>query len=265
MPGSGSKRCSIRMSGICRAPRRIAPTWSAGSWSSSSATCDPNTGSVIKALIFDFDGLIVDTEGPMFLVWQRIYRERGQDMPRERWQSLIGTATGPFDPLVDLPQRTGEALTADELNALERLYYREATISQKLLPGVDDYLVDARALGLKTAIASSSSREWVMEHLERFGIADRFDTVVCKDDVTTTKPDPELYELAIERLKVRPEEAIALEDSSNGIRAAKAAGLFCVAVPNALTADMDLGEADIQIHSLETVSLADLIARAQGA
>lgn len=220
---------------------------------------------MIRAIIFDFDGLIVDTEGPIFEVWQRIYRERGQELPREQWLSIIGTASGPFDPLIDLGQRTGIPLDADELNRLERAYYREATVAQALLPGVGRYLDDARALGLKTAIASSSSREWVREHLERFGIANRFDTVVCKDDVTRTKPDPELYELAIERLKVGPEEAIAVEDSSNGIQAAKDAGLFCVAVPNALTADLDLGEADIQIRSLETLSLADLIARAQGA
>lgn len=218
---------------------------------------------MIRAVIFDFDGLLVDTEGPIFEVWQRIYRERGHELPRERWLSIIGTASGPFDPLIDLGQRTGVPLEADELNTLERVYYREATIAQTLLPGVDRYLDDARALGMKTAIASSSSREWVMEHLERFGIADRFDTVVCKDDVTSTKPDPELYDLALERLGVRSEDAIALEDSTNGIRAAKAAGLFCVAVPNAMTADLDLGEADLQIASLESVTLADLIARAQ--
>lgn len=219
---------------------------------------------MIRAVIFDFDGLLVDTEGPIFEVWQRIYRERGHELPRERWLSIIGTASGPFDPLLDLGQRIGARLEADELNSLERVYYREATVAQTLLPGVDRYLADAQALGLKTAIASSSSREWVMDHLERFGIADRFDTVVCKDDVTTTKPDPELYELALERLGVRSEEAIGLEDSTNGIRAAKAAGLFCVAVPNAMTADLDLGEADLQIASLESVTLADVIARAQG-
>ena len=218
---------------------------------------------MIRAIIFDFDGLIVDTEGPIFEVWRRIYREREQELPRERWLSIIGTASGPFDPLIDLGQRTGIPLDADELHSLERAYYREATIAQTLLPGVDRYLDDARALGLKTAIASSSSRVWVTEHLERFGIADRFDTVVCKDDVTRTKPDPELYHAAVERLGARSEEAIAFEDSTNGIKAAKAAGLFCVAVPNAMTADLDLGEADLTISSLESVTLADVIARAQ--
>ena len=221
-------------------------------------------GKKIRGIVFDFDGLIVDTEGPIFEVWQRIYRERDQELPRERWLSIIGTASGPFDPLIDLGERTGIPLDRGELNTLERLYYREATVAQTLLPGVDRYLDDARRLGLKTGIASSSSRQWVMEHLQRFGIGDRFDTVVCKDDVTRTKPDPELYETVLQRLDLDAKEALALEDSSNGIQAAKAAGLFCVAVPNAMTASMDLGEADLQIVSLEEVPLSDVIDRAQG-
>ena len=151
-------------------------------------------------------------------MWQRIYRERGQELPREQWLSIIGTASGPFDPLIDLGQRTGIPLDADELNRLERAYYREATVAQALLPGVGRYLDDARALGLKTAIASSSSREWVREHLERFGIANRFDTVVCKDDVTRTKPDPELSRAALDRMGVRSEDAIALEDSTAAVQ-----------------------------------------------
>ena len=217
----------------------------------------------IRAVIFDFDGLIVDTEGPIFEVWQRIYREREQELPRERWLTIIGTASGPFDPVVDLGERTGITLSADELNALERLYYREATAAQKLLPGVAWYLRDAKRMGLKTAIASSSSREWVVEHLEKFGITDRFDVLASKDDVTTTKPDPELYELALDRLGVESNGAIALEDSSNGIEAARAAGLFCVAVPNAMTSHLDLSAADLRLESLKAMSLEELIQRAE--
>lgn len=217
----------------------------------------------IRAVIFDFDGLIVDTEGPIFEVWQRIYRERDQQLPRERWLTIIGTASGPFDPIIDLGQRTGIPLDAEEMNVLERLYYREATIAQQLLPGVDRYLEDAHRLELKTAIASSSSRQWVVEHLEKFGIRDRFDAIASKDDVTTTKPDPELYELALDRLGVSPEQAIALEDSSNGIEAAKAAGLYCVAVPNAMTTHLDLSRADRRLDSLQAVSLDELIRQAE--
>jgi HAD superfamily hydrolase (TIGR01509 family) len=217
---------------------------------------------LIKALIFDFDGLIVDTEGPIFEAWQRIYREHGQALPREQWLSIIGTAAGAFDPIADLGQRTGKTLDKKEYDQLERLYYREATQAQKLLPGVDQYLADAERLALRTAIASSSGRRWVMEHLERFGLEKQFDAVVCREDVAATKPDPALYRVALQRLDVSPDQAIALEDSSNGIRAAKAAGLFCVAVPNAMTAEMDLSNADLRIQSLGSLPLQSLIDRA---
>lgn len=218
--------------------------------------------SPIKALVFDFDGLIVDTEVPIFRAWQRIYREHGQDLPLEQWLTIIGTASGPFDPVIDLAEKTGAKLDEQELKALEVLYYQEATALQQLLPGVIDYLVAARQLGLKTAVASSSTRKWVMDHLNRFGIGGRFDAIICREDVKRTKPDPDLYLTALQRLGVQPAEAIAFEDSSNGIHAAKAAGLFCVVVPNPLTVDLDLTEADLRLLTLEAMPLRDVIKEA---
>jgi len=222
----------------------------------------PSGTSPIKALVFDFDGLIVDTEVPIFRAWQRIYREHGQDLPLEQWLTIIGTASGPFDPVIDLAKKTGAKLDEQELKALEVLYYQEATALQQLLPGVIDYLVAARQLGLKTAVASSSTRTWVMDHLNRFGIGGRFDAIICREDVKRTKPDPDLYRTALQRLGVQPAEAIAFEDSSNGIHAAKAAGLFCVVVPNPLTVDLDLTEADLRLLTLEAMPLRDVIKEA---
>ena len=217
---------------------------------------------MIKALVFDFDGLIVDTEVPIFRAWQRIYREHGQELPLDQWLRIIGTASGPFDPVIDLAKKTGTKLDERELKALEVLYYQEATALQQLLPGVVDYLVNARELGLKTAIASSSTRKWVMDHLNRFGIGGHVDAVVTREDVKRTKPDPDLYVTALQRLHVSPAEAIAFEDSSNGVQSAKAAGLFCVAVPNPLTADLDLSEADLRLLSLDAMPLRDIIKEA---
>ena len=219
-------------------------------------------GSAVKALVFDFDGLIVDTEVPIFRVWQRIYRDHGQELPLDRWLTIIGTASGPFDPVIDLVEKTGTKLVEADLKALEVLYYQEATALQQLLPGVLDYLVAARQLGLKTAVASSSTRKWVMDHLNRFGIGGHFDAIVCREDVKRTKPDPDLYLTALHRLDVSPPEAIAFEDSSNGVQAAKAAGLFCVAVPNPLTADLDLSEADLRLLSLDAMPLREVIKEA---
>jgi HAD superfamily hydrolase (TIGR01509 family) len=213
----------------------------------------------IKALVFDFDGLIVDTEVPIFRAWQRIYREHGHELPLDRWLTIIGTSSREFDPVKELGDRIGENVDEAALDTLERLYYAEGTALQQLLPGVAEYLVVAHRLGLKTAIASSSTKKWVMEHLERFGIGGHFDAIVCREDVKNTKPDPELYRTALQRLGVQPDEAIALEDSTNGILAAKAAGLYCVVVPNLLTADLDLTEADLRLLSLEAMPLPTLL------
>jgi HAD superfamily hydrolase (TIGR01509 family) len=217
----------------------------------------------VAALVFDFDGVIVDTEGPIFRVWQRIYRERGQELPRDQWLTIIGTSTGPFDPVLDLGRRTGEALDRDELDALERRYYREATSTQQLLPGVEGYLAEARRLRLKTAVASSSRSAWVLDHLARFGIHEHFDAILCREDVSRTKPDPELYQKALERLSVSAAQALAFEDSTNGLRAAKAAGLYCVAVPNPLTVDLDFSGADLRLESLESMPLPALLERVE--
>ena len=221
---------------------------------------------MIRAIVFDFDGLMVDTEGPIFRVWQRIYREHGHELPLELWLTIIGgtgttgtTGTKIFDPVDDLGSRKGKALDRAELKALERLYYWEASSIQRLLPGVRNYLDDARRLNLKTAIASSSSKRWIDEHLIRMGIKNAVDTIVCRDDVAKTKPNPEIYRTAVDRLQVEPDEAIALEDSGNGLAAAKAAGLYCVAVPNAMTAAMDLSRADLTLTSLEAMTLEELI------
>jgi HAD superfamily hydrolase (TIGR01509 family) len=216
---------------------------------------------VIKALVFDFDGLIVETEEPIFRAWQRIYREHGQELPLELWVTIIGTASGPFDPIQHLEERVGRLLDRKGFEDLERRYYEEATAMQRLMPGVAEYLRDAHRLRLGVGIASSSRRAWVIEHLKRFAIADAFDAIVCREDVAHTKPHPQLYLEAVKRLMVMPEEALALEDSSNGIAAAKAAGLRCVAVPTVMTAGLDLSRADMRIPSLGAVPLTDLLAQ----
>ena len=216
---------------------------------------------MIKALIFDFDGLIVETEEPIFRAWQRIYREHGQELPLEMWVTIIGTASGPFDPIQHLEERVGRLLDRKGFEDLERRYYEEATAMQRLMPGVAEYLREAHRLRLGVGIASSSRRAWVVEHLKRFAIADAFDAIVCREEVAHTKPDPQLYLEAVKRLMVMPEEALALEDSSNGIAAAKAAGLRCVAVPTVMTAGLDLSRADMRIPSLGAVPLTDLLAQ----
>jgi HAD superfamily hydrolase (TIGR01509 family) len=130
---------------------------------------------------------------------------------------------------------------------------------QSLLPGVERCIREARRLGLMVGLASSASRSWVSGYLDRLGIAAFFDTVKCADDVERTKPDPAVYVATLRALQVEEGEAIAFEDSPNGILTAKRAGLFCVAVPNAMTQHLVLDAADLRIPSLEALSLEELL------
>jgi beta-phosphoglucomutase-like phosphatase (HAD superfamily) len=120
-------------------------------------------------------------------------------------------------------------------------------------------------MGLKLGVASSSTSDWVKGHLARLGILERFDCIRCRDDVPNAKPEPDLYLAVLECLGVRASEAIAIEDSPNGLLAAKRAGLRCVAIPNSITANLDLGEADLLLDSLADVSLAELLEKLSGA
>jgi HAD superfamily hydrolase (TIGR01509 family) len=213
----------------------------------------------VRAIVFDFDGTILDTEVPVYDAWQEIYVDHGCTLAFEKWATCIGTADT-FDPCVDLQAIVGRALDAAALETRHRLRTDELIAAQPVRPGVREYLEEAARLGLVLGVASSSSRRWVEGHLARLGLRDCFQTVRCSDDVAQVKPDPALYRAAVQALGVRPEEAVALEDSPNGVLAAKRAGLTCVAVPNPLTARLDLSGADLRLASLADLPLAVLLA-----
>ena len=205
----------------------------------------------IDALVFDFDGVILDTETPDFQTWDEVFREHGARLERPVWNALIGRGRGgAFDMCGHLEELSGRRIDCEAVKTGRRRRYLERIEASALLPGVMDYILDARERGLKLGVASSSSRDWVEGHLRSRGILDCFDCVRCGDDVSKTKPDPEVYLSALEHLDVRAEEAVAIEDSPVGVSAAKAAGLFCVAVPNPMTRDLPLGEADLVLESL---------------
>jgi HAD superfamily hydrolase (TIGR01509 family) len=217
---------------------------------------------MIRAIVFDFDGLILDTELPEFQTWQEIYQAHGCTLSFAVWATCIGTV-GAFDPYAYLEEQLGRAVDRAAVEAQQRQRCDTLIAAQTVLPGVHDYLVEARRLGLHVGVASSSSRTWVHGHLTRLELSQHFFCIKCRDDVLHPKPDPALYQAALEALGVEPQEAIALEDSPNGITAAKRAGLFCVAVPNPLTSQLSLAHADLQIASLAEMPLTRLLAAIQ--
>jgi len=216
---------------------------------------------VIRGLIFDFDGLIVDTESTIFQSWQELYREYGQELPMKEWGQIIGTSADEhFDPLERLEAQLGRKFENPEELKDRRLQRElELVAKQPVLPGVRAYIEDAQRLSLKLAVASSSPLEWVGLHLKNIGLIDEFDVIHTSDDVERTKPDPALFQLALTSLALDSDEAIVLEDSPNGVTAAQRAGIFCVAVPNPLTKLLPLGHADMRLNSLSEMHLKSLI------
>jgi len=215
---------------------------------------------VIRALVFDFDGLILETETPAYETWADIYREHGHELPLDRWFDYIGREGGFFDAADHLAALVGEGFDREAARARRDARKTELIAALDVMVGVREYVGDAKRLGLRLAVASSSSRAWVLGHLERLGIGAAWDAVRTREDVARTKPAPDLYLAAVKALDVAPHEAVAFEDSANGIAAAKAAGLRCVAVPNALTAGMDLSQADVRLGSLAETPLERLLA-----
>jgi HAD superfamily hydrolase (TIGR01509 family) len=216
----------------------------------------------VKAVLFDFDGTLVDTEGPAFRAWQEIYADHGHELALERWVECVGTIGG-FDPLEHLGSLGGE-IDREVIHG-RRVRRRDALTELELLrAGVPEYLEQARRLGISVGIVTSGPSEWVAGHLARLGEADGWECIVCADrDASAAKPAPTLYLRALGVLGIAASEAVAIEDSPNGIRAAKGAGIFCVAVPNPVTASLDLSAADLVVDSLLELPLDGLISRVE--
>ena len=211
----------------------------------------------VAALIFDFDGLIVDSETPGFQAWSEVYAAHGCSLPFEKYSACIGTIGG-FDLHAYLEKQTGRSFERADLERACNSRWLELMHDQPLLPGIASCVSSAKQRGLRLAIASSSTQKWVTRNLKKFGLLDYFDAVCTSDHVSAVKPDPALYLLALEKLGVTAEEAIAFEDSPNGILAAKRAGIFCVAIPNPLTRDLPLELADRRLSSLEEFDLENV-------
>lgn len=219
---------------------------------------------MITALIFDFDGLIVDSETPEFDAWREIYAEFGHDLKVETWgQNVGGMAASTFRPYPYLESLTGRNLSSLNLSARATEQALARILSLPPLPGVLEMLTAAKQAGLRLAVASSSPHRWVDGHLARLGLDHFFETVRCADDVARTKPEPDLYLSALAALKVSADQAIAFEDSPNGVRAARSAGLFVVAIPNPVTAQLTLVGESMRVSSMAELTLAQLLATAK--
>src|SRR5262245_39823949 len=202
----------------------------------------------LAAVVFDFDGIVLDSETPEYESHRRIYERCGVPLTIADWCEAIGVwAEGHGD-------RRFEALCARSNEAPPREAYlaERQRIFQTLLPpepmrGIRELLTALDVAGIPAAIASTSSARWVIPAAERIGVRGFFDVIVTGDEVQKRKPAPDVYLEAARRLGVEPEDAIAIEDSGPGVAAARAAGMAVVAIPHWLTKTHDLRGAHLEV------------------
>jgi len=217
----------------------------------------------LAAIVFDFDGLIVDTETPGFISWQEVYEEFGATLNIDDWRHATGYIGG-FDPAVHLEHLLGRRLDWSQIIPKREARNWDLTIQARTLPGIEALFRSARERQLRIGVASNSGNGWVEGGLQRLGLRGYVDAVVTRDMVINPKPAPDIYLKTVQTLSVEPQLAVALEDSEPGCRAAKEAGLKAVAIPNQFSERQDLTIADLVVKSAEELDLDRLAALATG-
>lgn len=212
----------------------------------------------MRAVLFDFDGLILDTETPELRAWEREFARHGATLPDGYWASTIGRGADqveewPLDILQRLVGPLPDAQALEDRVKIERLRAIEAN---PILPGVRELMEAAIAEGVRVGVVSSSMHPWVDGNLARLGLAHLVEKTTCRGDAPRAKPFPDLYELACARFDLRPDEARALEDSPNGSAAALAAGIPVAVVPNPVTEGLDFPAGIHRVTSMTDITLS---------
>jgi beta-phosphoglucomutase-like phosphatase (HAD superfamily) len=213
----------------------------------------------LTGVVFDFDGLVLDTESPILASWTRLFDDHASaPLTIDEWSRAIGTVGA-----IDLPalfrSRVPPDLDVDAVHARRRAHRDELLYIEAVRPGITAWTSAAKARAVPLAIASSSSYEWVDGHLRRLGLRDAFEHLACASEDLPAKPDPATYLEACARIGVTPRDALEHEDSPHGVTAARAAGLRVVGVPNSVTKHLDLSSADIVADSLEDFGFDDAV------
>ena len=212
---------------------------------------------MIRALVFDFDGLILDTETALIDAFELVHRNAGKAFSRQIAQEAVGRANIHFDEWAAFGPSANRAELDRELQRINRGILAQLSV----LPGILNCIQQARRIGLKIGLASNSGHAHVEGHLARLGLISSFDCLRCIEDVAAGKPAPDLYRAVIEKFGVAGNEAVAFEDSEHGAHAAKRAGLWCVAVPGPSSVNHDLAHADLILNSLADRSLPELMSK----
>ncbi len=209
-----------------------------------------------SAVLFDFDGVLVDTEWAIYQAWVRTFKKHGHELPLAVYTRCIGSDFATWSPKTHLEELSGLALDWRDLDTRRQAEILQDLSGEGIMPGVIDLLESLAMRSIRRAVVSSSSHQWVDGWLEKLAFATHFETIVCRGDAPRIKPAPDLYQEAARRLGLAPAECLVIEDSLNGVKAAKASGMKVWVVPNRVTADLNFAEADHVFPSLEILAQA---------
>jgi HAD superfamily hydrolase (TIGR01509 family) len=206
-----------------------------------------------KGIIFDFDGVLVDTEWAIYQSWVQLYAREGQEISIATYAPCLGAGYSHWNPASHLEELTGRQYDWDKETPARQAVLEAALASSGLMEGALELLDWSAEQGIGLTVASSSSRRWVQGWLERLGVYDRFTGVFTRTDGYPVKPDPALFEAARLCMGLPREACLIVEDSENGTIAARNAGIPCVAIPNRMTAQSDFSRASYQCSSLSAL------------
>ena len=204
-----------------------------------------------RALIFDFDGLILDTESAEVDIWNDLYAQVGLTFTMDAYINAIGSnSPEDFHPAILLADREGEQRSFEQIRKdfREIAYLRCGQL--EAMDGVVDLIKNAKTKGYLLAVGSSAAYSWVHTHLNRLELLNAFDVIVTFDDVENAKPAPDIFLKVLEKLDISAEKALVFEDSQNGVLAAHRANIRVIAVPNPITAILDFSLATAVLPSL---------------
>jgi HAD superfamily hydrolase (TIGR01509 family) len=203
------------------------------------------------AVLIDFDGVIIDSEWPIYQSWRRVFEREGHELSQDVYIHCIGSDFNAWSPPDYLEELTGESFDWDEVNAARQAEIMRDLDGARPMPGAAELL---QALEhMPSAIVSSSSHRWVDGWMEKLGLMPLVNTTVCRGDAPRIKPAPDLFLEAARQLDVDPTDCLVIEDSHNGMNAAHAAGMKVIAVPNRLTNILDFSNAEWFARSLTEV------------
>mgnify|MGYP001120548561 CR=1 FL=1 len=211
----------------------------------------------IKAIIFDFDGLIIDTESAWYDSYNEVLRAFQSELSLSEFGRFIGTSSKEFGELLE--RKVQSKMNFREIKEMAMSIHKEKMKNALAREGVREYLDEAKSLGLSIGLATSSTKDWVVGFLKKLQILDFFDVIQTCDDVELVKPDPTVYANVIRLMGISPKEAIAFEDSVNGCKAAIAAGLNCVIIPNPVTRELIFENYHLRLSSMSDKRLIEVI------